>query len=78
MNVKTAITRKEPETDLPNPGRLCWASVHSYNNQHASSVKAAIPYAQNLITSGRTGVFSWDTSTGKYVFEHATLFHREN
>lgn len=65
MNVRTAITRKELESDLPNPGGLCWASVHTYANQHAISVKAAVSHPQGLISSGRTGVHQWDASTGK-------------
>ena len=65
MNVKTAITRKEQDSDLPGPGGLCWALVHTYSNQHASSVKAAVAYAGNLITAGRTGVHRWDVATGK-------------
>ena len=70
MNVKTAITRKEQESDLPNPGGLCWASVHTYSSQHASSIKAAVPYAGSLVTAGRTGVQQWETNTGKYVLQH--------
>lgn len=70
MNVKTAITRKEQESDLPSPGGLCWASVHTYASQHASSIKAAVPYAGSLVTAGRTGVQQWEINTGKYVLQH--------
>lgn len=69
MNVRTAITRKEQESDLPSHGGLCWASVHSYTNQDASSIKAAVPYVGNLVTAGRTGVQQWEFSSGKYVFQ---------
>ncbi len=65
MNVRTAITRKEQESDLPSHGGLCWASVHTYTNHDASSIKAAVPYAGNLVTAGRTGVQQWELSSGK-------------
>ena len=78
MNVKTAITRKEQESDLPNPGGLCWASVHTYTSQHASSIKAAVPYAGSLVTAGRTGVQQWETNTGKYVLQHKICCRRIN
>lgn len=67
MNVRTAITRKEQESDQPSPGGLSWASVHEFNSQHASSVKSAVPYSGNLITAGRTGLQLWDANTGKYA-----------
>ena len=67
MNVRTAITRKEQESDQPSPGGLSWALVHEFNSQHASSVKAAVPYSSNLITAGRTGLQLWDANSGKYA-----------
>ena len=78
MNVRTAITRKEQESDLPSSGGLCWASVHTYSNQHASSVKAAVAYAGTLVTAGRTGVLQWDSATGKYVHNNAKTFMHMN
>ena len=67
MNVRTAITRKEQESDQPIPGGLSWASVHEFNSQHASGVKACVAYSGNLITAGRTGLQVWDAGSGKYA-----------
>ena len=66
MNVRTAITRKEQESDQPSHGGLSWASVHEFSSQHAVNVKAVVPYLGNLITAGRTGLQLWDANTGKY------------
>lgn len=69
MNVRTAITRKEQESDQAVSGGLSWATVHEFNSQHASSVKAAAPHSGNLITAGRTGLQLWDVNTGKYALQ---------